>query len=163
VLLRATVLAGSVLTLAGSVLTLAACGGSSKQAAPTMGGPDLPPGCTVSEVDRIITGFLAKPDLAPPSFFQVYAAYESDGRSFVTRNRAKALAHLRVRLLLGERDRMIQLRVAPQDVNHVRITYKGTRYAPDFRRRGIYMRLTEAGGTIDCAHGKVAAWAQRGP
>jgi hypothetical protein len=157
VLLRAT-------PLATLVLTLVACGGSSqKGAATTTSRADLPPGCTVPEVERIVTGFLKKPDLAPPSFFQVYAAYDSDGRSFVTRNRAKALAHLRVRLMLGERDRLIELRVAPQNVNHVRITYKGTRNAPDFRHRGIHMRLAEAGGTIDCAHGKVAAWAQRGP
>jgi hypothetical protein len=158
VLLRAAALA----TL---VLALAACGGSSKQGAATTTADtaDLPPGCTVPEVERIVTDFLAKPDLAPAQFFQVYAAYDSDGRSFVTRNRGKALAHLRVRLLLGEHDRLIQLRVAPQDVNHVRITYKGTRSAPDFARRGIHTRLTDAAGTIDCAHGKVAAWAQKGP
>jgi hypothetical protein len=157
VLLRAAALA----TL---VLTPVACGESSKKdAATTTTGSALPPGCTVPEVERIVTDFLAKPDLAPPSFFQVYAAYDSDGRSFVTRNRVKALVHLRARLKLGERDRLIELRVAPQDVNHVRITYRGTRYAPDFARRGIHMRLTDAGGTIDCAHGKVAAWAQRGP
>jgi hypothetical protein len=157
VLLRGTVLS----TL---VLTLVACGGSSqKNAATTTSSSDLPPGCTVPEVERIVTDFLKKPDLAPPSSFQVYAAYDSDGRSFVTRKRANALAHLRARLKLGERGRLIELRVAPQDVNHVRITYRGTRYAPDFRRRGIHMRLTDAGGTIDCAHGKVAAWAQRGP
>ena len=156
-LLRATAL--SIL-----VLSLAACGGSSKKgAATTTGAADLPAGCTVPEVERIVTDFLKKPDLAPPSFFQVYASYDSDGRSFVTRNRVKALAHLRLRLMLGERDRLISLRVAPQDVNHVRVTYRGTRYAPDFRRRGIHMRLTDAGGTIDCAHGKVAAWAQKGP
>jgi hypothetical protein len=48
-------------------------------------------------------------------------------------------------------------------VNHVRITFRLTRFAPDFRRRGIHGRLAQGGGTIDCAHGKVAAWAQRGP
>jgi hypothetical protein len=157
VLLRAT-------AITALVLALVACGGSPKKGAgTTTGTAGLPPGCTVPEVERIVTGFLAEPDLAPAPFFQVYAAYDSDGRSFVTRNRGKALAHLRVRLLLGEHDRLIQLRVAPQDVNHVRITYKGTRTAPDFARRGIHTRLTDAGGTIDCAHGKVAAWAQMGP
>jgi hypothetical protein len=151
--------------LGASALALAACSGSAKSdgAATTTTAADLPPGCTVPEVEQVVTDFLAKPDLAPPSFFQVYAAYDSDGRSFVTRNRAKALAHLRVRRLLGERDRLIELRVSPQDVNHVRITYKVTRYAPDFAERGIHSRLADGGGTVDCAHGKVAAWAQRGP
>jgi hypothetical protein len=147
---------------AAAVLVLAGCGGGTK-AETTSAGPELPAGCTVPDVDRIVTAFLATPDLAPPSFFQVYASYENDGRAFVARQRAKALAHLRVRRLLGERDRLIQLRVSPQDVNHVRITFQITRFAPDFRQRGIHGRLSSGAGTIDCAHGKVAAWVQRGP
>jgi hypothetical protein len=144
---------------AALLLALAGCGGSAKRTSTT----GLPPGCTVDEVDAIVTSFLAKPDLAPAGVFQVYAAYDSDGRRFVARNRAKALAHLRARRALGEVARLIQLRVAPQDVNHARITFRLTRFAPDFRRRGIHGRLAQGGGTIDCAHGKVAAWAQRGP
>jgi hypothetical protein len=144
---------------AALLLALGGCGGSAKRASTT----GLPPGCTVEEVDAIVTSFLAKPDLAPAGVFQVYAAYDGDGRRFVARNRAKALAHLRARRTLGEVARLIQLRVAPQDVNHARITFRLTRFAPDFRRRGIHGRLAQGGGTIDCAHGKVAAWAQRGP
>jgi hypothetical protein len=144
---------------AALLLALAGCGGSVKRTSTT----GLPPGCTVDEVDAIVTSFLAKPDLAPAGVFQVYAAYDGDGRRFVARNRAKALAHLRARRTLGEVARLIQLRVAPQDVNHARITFRLTRFAPDFRRRGIHGRLAQGGGTIDCAHGKVAAWAQRGP
>jgi hypothetical protein len=140
-------------------LALVGCGGSSSSATTS----ELPPGCTVDEADSIVTSFLAKPDLAPAGTFQVYAAYDGDGRRFVARNRAKALAHLRARRALGEVDRLIELRVGPQDVNHVRITFKLTRYAPDFRRRGIHARLARGGGTLDCAHGKVAAWAMRGP
>jgi hypothetical protein len=151
------------LLAAAAVLALAGCGGSEKNARTTTAGPEFPPGCTLPEVERIVTSFLRTPDLAPPSFFQVYASYESDGRSFVSRQRAKALAHLRVRRLLGEQDRLIELRVSPQDVNHARITFRTTRYGPDFRDRGISGRLSSGGGTIDCAHGKVAAWAQRGP
>jgi hypothetical protein len=139
---------------------LAGCGGSAEPASTTA---ELPPGCTVDEVDAIVTSFLQKPDLAPAGVFQVYAAYDGDGGRFVARNRAKALAHLRARKSLGEVDRLIQLRVAPQDVNHARITFRLTRSAPDFRRRGIHGRLAQGAGTIDCAHGKVAAWAQRGP
>jgi hypothetical protein len=144
---------------AALLLTLAGCGGSAKHTSTT----ELPPGCTVDEVDALVTTFLATPDLAPVGFFQVYAAYDGDGRRFVARNRTKALAHLRARRSLGEVDRLIQLRVASQDVNHVRITFRLTRFAPDFRRRGINGRLAQGGGTIDCAHGKVAAWAMRGP
>jgi hypothetical protein len=144
---------------AALLLTVAGCGGSTKRTSTT----ELPPGCTVDEADAIVTAFLSEPDLAPAGFFQVYAAYDGDGRRFVARNRTKALAHLRARRSLGEVDRLIQLRVAPQDVNHVRITFRLTRFAPDFRRRGIHGRLAQGGGTIDCAHGKVAAWAQRGP
>jgi hypothetical protein len=142
-------------------LALAGCGGGSGSGSPTSSG--LPPGCTVEDADAIVTSFLAAPDLAPAGMFQVYAAYDGDGRRFVARNRAKALAHLRARRGLGEVDRLIQLRVAPQDVNHVRITFRLTRYAPDFGRRGIHGRLARGAGTLDCANGKVAAWVMRGP
>lgn len=144
---------------AAILLALAGCGGLAKRTSTT----ELPPGCTVDEVDAIVTSFLSRPDLAPAGVFQVYAAYDGDGRRFVARKRGTALAQLRARRSLGEIDRLIQLRVAPQDVNHVRITFRLTRFAPDFRRRGIHGRLAQGGGTIDCAHGKVAAWVQRGP
>jgi len=94
---------------------------------------------------------------------QVYASYESDGRSFVARNRATAIAHLRQRLRLGERSRLISLRIAKQDFNHARITFQLTRYGPDFLRRGIHQRLVKGAGTLDCAHQKVAAWVSKGP
>jgi hypothetical protein len=149
------------IAVAAGVVALAGCGGSAKQT--TTAASKLPPGCGVEEVDAIVTAFLAKPTLAPPPFFQVYAAYESDKRSFVSHRRAAALTYLRSRLALGERDRLISLRVFEQDVNHVRVTYRLTRYAPDFLGRGIHGRLAQGGGTIDCAHGKVAAWAMKGP
>jgi hypothetical protein len=145
-----------------ALVLLSGCGGSAKPTASTTAS-QLPPGCTVDEVDAIVTGFLAHPDLAPPSFFELYRASESDQRSFVSRRRAAALAHLRSRLALGERDRLISLRVFKQDINHVQITYRLTRYAPDFRDRGIHGRLAQGTGTVDCAHAKVAAWSMKGP
>lgn len=142
-------------------LVLTACGGGGKkQAAPAS---DLPPGCSVEQVDAIVRDFLAHPTVAPPSMFEVYATQESDGRKFLARTPAKAVAHLKRRLALGERSRVIQLRVGPQDINHVRITFELTRFAPDFRARGIHQRLVRGAGTIDCAHGKVAAWVTKGP
>jgi hypothetical protein len=151
------------LAAAGAVLALAGCGGSSHDAETTTTS-SFPPGCTVAEVDTIVTTFLSHPDyLAPPSFFQVYATTESDGRKFSTRSRSKALSYLRARIALGERMRLLSLRVAPQDVNHVRITFRLTRFAPDFRARAIFTRLTQGAGTIDCAHGRIAAWVQKGP
>jgi hypothetical protein len=154
VLLRLTPLA--LLTVA-----LAACGGSKQTATQPSSG--LAPGCSVAQVDGIVTRFLAQPTLAPAGQFQVYADYPSDKRSFVSHNRARALTRLRQRLALGEKSRLIQLRVAKQDFNHVRITYELTRYAPDFRRRGIHSRLVQGGGTVDCAHQLVAAWVSNGP
>jgi hypothetical protein len=147
------------------VLALTGCGGSSKNAAPTTTAatPSLPPGCSVEEADRIVTAFLTRPELAPPSFFEIYAAYETDGRKFVSKRRAAALAHLRARVALGEKARLISLRIRPQDVNHVRITFSLTRFPPDFRARGIHLRLAQGGGTIDCAHGLIAAWVLKGP
>jgi hypothetical protein len=142
------------------VLALTACGGSKKQVAPRS---DLPPGCTVPEVSKVVDDFLAHPTLAPAGSFEVYATYESDGRKFLARKRAKALAHLRQRLRLGEKSRVIELRVAKQDFNHVRITFQLTRHAPDFVQRGIHQRLARGGGTIDCAHQLVAAWVTKGP
>jgi hypothetical protein len=98
VLLKAAALLAAVAALAG-------CGGSSKEAAPTTTAPasTLPPGCSVSDVDRIVTSFLARPQLAPPAFFELYAAYDSDGRKFISKKRAVALAHLRGPGARGER------------------------------------------------------------
>jgi hypothetical protein len=156
VLLRAAALAALAIVIAG-------CGGGTKAAAPTTTADSLPPGCTVDEVDRIITSFLAHPQLAPPAMFQVYATYESDGGKYVTRKRAAALAHLHARQAAGEKLRLIQLRVSPQDVNHVRVTFEVTRFAPDFGRRKIHGRVANGAGTIDCAHQQVAAWILKGP
>ena len=151
--------------LLAAVAALAGCGGSSKDAAPTTTAhvSTLPPGCSISEVDRIVTSFLARPQLAPPPFFELYASYDSDGRTFVSKKRAVTLAHLRARIAAGERSRLLSLRVSKQDINHVRITFSITRFAPDFRSRGIHTRLAQGGGTIDCAHGLVAAWVMKGP
>jgi hypothetical protein len=152
------------LAAVAALLALAGCGGASKEAATTTEPTsDLPPGCSVQEVDRIVSGFLAHPALAPAGQFQVYADYPSDKKRFVSRSRAQALAHLRRRLALGERSRLIQLRVLGQDFNHVRITFELTRYAPDFRARGIHTRLVQGAGTVDCAHQKIAAWVSKGP
>ena len=147
--------------MATTVLALTACGGGGKKQEAQQ--PDLPPGCSVEEVDAIVRNFLAHPTVAPPSMFEVYATQESDGRQFLARTPAKTVAHLRQRLALGERSRVIQLRVGSQDINHVRITFRLTRFAPDFRARGIHQRLVRGAGTIDCAHGKVAAWVTKGP
>jgi hypothetical protein len=156
VLLRLAVLALVAVAIAG-------CGGGAKSAAPTTAASNLPPGCTVDEVNSIITGFLSHPKLAPPAMFQVYATYESDGGKYVTRKRAAALAHLRARRAAGEKLRLIQLRVSPQDVNHVRVTFEVTRFSPDFAARKLHGRVANGAGTIDCAHQQVAAWILKGP
>jgi hypothetical protein len=145
------------------VLALAACGGGAKQKQAAAPKNNLPPGCSVADVDTIVRDFLVRPTLAPPGSFEVYATYESDGRKFLARKPARALTHLRQRLRLGEKSRVIELRVGKQDFNHVRITFQLTRYAPDFLKRGIHTRLARGGGTIDCAHQKVAAWVTKGP
>ena len=146
-----------------AALTLAGCGGDSKESTTRTEASSLPPGCSVAEVEAIVNRFLERPQLAPPGFFQVYATNETDGRKFVSRARAKALAHIRARKRLGERQRMISLRVAPQDINHVRITFDLTRTAPDFLKRGITTRIASGAGTVDCAHGRIAAWVVKGP
>ena len=146
--------------LASVALVLAACGSSKNAAAPKS---NLPPGCTVAEVDGIVNAFLAHPAVAPTSMFQLYATYESDGGKFITRKRAVALAQLRARQAAGEKLRLISLRVAPQDINHVRVTFELTRFAPDFGPRKIHGRVANGAGTIDCAHQKVAAWIVKGP
>jgi hypothetical protein len=152
-----------IAALALVAVVIAGCGGGTKSAAPTTTTNNLPPGCTVDEVDSIITGFLSHPQLAPPTMFQVYATYESDGGKYVTRKRAVALAHLRARHAAGEKLRLIQLRVSPQDVNHVRVTFEVTRFAPDFAARKLHGRVANGAGTIDCAHQQVAAWILKGP
>jgi hypothetical protein len=142
-------------------VALAGCGGGTKKAdAPKS---SLPPGCTVAEVEQTVNRFLADPTLAPAGEFEIYASYESDGRKFVTRSRAKALAYLDRRKAAGEVSRVIQLTVAKQDFNHARITFQLTRRAPDYVARKIHSRLVRGGGTIDCAHQQVAAWVTKGP
>ena len=156
-LLRAAAVVAAAVAVTG-------CGGKTERTTPATtaaAAPSLPPGCSVAQVDRIVTSFLAHPDLAPPSFFELYAAYDADGRKFVSKKRAVALAHLRARAAAGERSRLLSLRVTNQDINHARITFGLTRFAPDFRSRGIYTRLAQGGGTIDCAHGLVAAWVMK--
>ncbi|HEV8462506.1 MAG TPA: hypothetical protein VGQ38_17530 [Gaiellaceae bacterium] len=145
------------LALAAAALT--ACGGH-KKAAPT---PQLPPGCSVPEAEKVVTDFLAAPSFAPQANFDVYATYESDKHSFVAHLVPKALAFLHARRKLGERNRLISLRVGKLDFNNARITFSLTRYAPDFAKRGIHTRLSKGAGTIDCAHQKIAAWVQKGP
>jgi hypothetical protein len=146
------------------ILAVAGCGGS-KQAATTTTAPKstLPPGCTVPEVEKVVNDFLAHPSVSAPGTFEIYATYESDGRKFIARTPAKAVAHLKQRQRLGEKSRLIELRVAAHDFNHARITFQLTRYAPDFLERGIHARLVKGGGTIDCVHQKVAAWVTQGP
>ena len=145
-----------------TVLALTACGSGSKQQA-AVPKSILPPGCTVTEVDQVVRDFLSSPAFAPGANFEVYATYESDGRKFLARKPSPALGHLRRRLALGEKSRLIQLRVGKQDFNHARITFQLTRYSPDFLGRGIHNRLVKGGGTIDCAHQNVAAWVTKGP
>lgn len=150
--------------LGACVLALAACGGSAKKPTTTAAAPSpLPPGCSVAQVQTIVETFLTHPSFAPAPFFTVYRSKETDGRLFLTHSRVKALAHVRARLKLGELDRLIELRVSPQDINHVRIGFQLTRYGPDFLKRGIHSRIATGTGTVDCAHGKVAAWEMTGP
>jgi hypothetical protein len=147
--------------LALAVLALAACGGG--KSAQTTQQSQLPPGCSAQQVQGIVTDFLAHPSFAPTGFFTSYRSQESDGRVFSTRNAADALAHVTTRRDVGERARLLQLQVFPIDVNHVHIAFTLTRTAPDFPRRGIHFRISTGTGTVDCAHGKVASWSQKGP
>jgi hypothetical protein len=147
---------GAVALLA---LALTACGSDKKAAPPSQ----LPPGCSIAEAEQVVTRFLRSATFPPQRNFEVYATYESDKRSFVAHLVPKALAHIRARQKLGERDRLISLRVGKLDFNRARITFSLTRYAPDFAARGIHTRLAKGAGTIDCAHQKIAAWVQKGP
>ena len=135
---------------AAIVTALAGCGGSAKKTATAS---QLPPGCTVAETDGIVTAFLRNPSFAQKPDFDVYASYESDGRSFVVADIPGII----------EVSRVIQLTAAKQDFNHARITFQLTRHAPDYVARGIHARLVRGGGTIDCAHQLVAAWVTKGP
>ena len=143
-----------------AVLALAACGGGSKKAEPKS---QLPPGCSIPEVEQTIDAFLASGDVASAAEFDVCGSRESDGRKVLLRKPSQVKAWFDARRKLGERDRLIQLRVGKQDFNHARITFRLTRSAPDFRARKIYQRVAAGAGTIDCARQKVAAWVMQGP
>ena len=144
-----------------AVLALAACGGGSKkQAQPAS---QLPPGCSVAEVETIVNAFLATGAVAPPATFDVFGSKESDGRKVLIHKPAGVAAWFRQRKALGERDRLIQLRVGKLDYNRARITFALTRSARDFVPRKLFTRLARGAGTVDCAHQKVAAWVMQGP
>jgi hypothetical protein len=153
------------LTVGVLAFAAAGCGGGDDGGTTEAGTTttDLPPGCLVEDVQAIVDRFLKRGDLAPPGFFQVYGTNESDGRKLLTRNRAKAVAEIKRRQRFDERQRVISLQVAPEDINHVRMTFDLTRIADDFIKRGITTRIASGAGTIDCAHGKVAAWVVKGP
>jgi hypothetical protein len=144
-----------------AVLALAACGGGSKQS--DTGKSQLPPGCSVAEVEKIVNDFLATGAVAPAGSFDVFGSKESDGRKVLLRTPRAVRAWFRQRHALGERDRLIQLRVGKLDFNRARITFALTRAAPDFARRKLFTRLARGAGTVDCAHQKMAAWVMQGP
>ena len=71
------------------VALLAGCGGSTKQAASTAASK-LPPGCTRrARSTRSSPASSPGPTSRRPPFFQVYAAYETDGRTFLARDRGR--------------------------------------------------------------------------
>ncbi|MGZ4354247.1 MAG: hypothetical protein ACXVZ4_11930 [Gaiellaceae bacterium] len=140
--------------LAAVAAALAGCG-SSHPAAPKS---SLPPGCSTAEADNIIADFLAHPSVAPPGFFKTVSITDPDGRHFVTHSGPAAVKYLAARIKAGENDRMISLAVAPIDFNHAAVAFRLTRYAPDYEQRHIRNRLAQGTGTLDCAHGKVAAF-----
>jgi hypothetical protein len=117
----------------------------------------LPVGCTAADVDNILADFLVDPVTAPPGFFQSISITDPDGRRFVTRSGPAAVAHLKARLKAGEDDRMTALAVGPIDFNHVAISFRLTRLAPDFVRRHITDTVAEGTGVIDCVHQKIAS------
>jgi len=153
VLLRAGLLA--------AVVALAACGGSSKKA--EQGKSLLPPGCSIPEVEKILNTFLATGEVAPAGSFDVFGSKESDGRKVLLRKPAEVKTWFRQRQALGERDRLIQLRVGKLDFNRARITFQLTRQARDFVGRKLYTRIAKGAGTVDCAHQRVSAWVMQGP
>ena len=111
-----------------------------------------------------ISTFLARPSFAPAGVFQVYATQESDGRKFLARNRDLALAHARSRLKLGERSRVIELRVGTAGLQPRPRHLPADALRPGLpRAAGSTSRLVSGAGTIDCAHQKVAAWVTKGP
>ena len=144
-----------------AVLALAACGGGAKQAG--QGASQLPPGCSIPEVEQILGDFLATGTVAPAGSFDVFGSKESDGRKVLIHTPAGVAAWFRQRKALGERDRLIQLRVGKLDFNRARITFQLTRSARDFVGRKLYTRIAKGAGTVDCAHQKVSAWVMQGP
>ena len=149
------------LALLLAVAALAACGGGSKKSAD--GESQLPPGCSIPEVEQILDDFLATGSVAPAGSFDVFGSKESDGRKVLLRRPAAVAAWFRERKALGERDRLIHLRVGKLDYNRARITFQLTRSARDFVGRKLYTRLARGAGTVDCAHQRVAAWVMQGP
>jgi len=155
-------LRGLALVLVAAALS--ACGGGSKQTTTTS---DLAPGCEVAVAGRAITGYLAavtsgsrtqiRAHLSPQSDFARLTVDDSDGRTFTTTSRAKAVDWLVGRHAFSEHERLLNVQVAPgTDENHDSITGTISRSAADFATRGITNRLADFAGSVACLSGTIS-------
>jgi hypothetical protein len=153
-----------------AVILLAGCGGSREPVTTS----SLPPGCGVSAIDPIVTGFLGAVTsgdraelgrLVPraPNYLVHDGRGRQERRVHLTSSRG-VLAYFARRHRLHETLRLISLRVAPaSDANHVLIEARLTRIADDFARRGILSRLAGAAGRVNCVNGTVERLLIQGP
>jgi len=161
-----------VVTVGAAVLALAGCGGGggSEEAATTTAVPtssQLSPGCEVAVADEAITGFFdavssgdrarIRARLSPPDDFERLTVADSDGSTFTTTSRTKALDWLVGRHAFDERLRLLSMQVAPGiDANHDAVAGAASRVASDFPKRGITNRLYDFEGTIACLRGSIS-------
>lgn len=157
--------------LAPTVAALAAgCGGGTTPATTS----SLPPGCDVGSIEPVVTGFLGAVSSgdaaalrrrvsAAPNYLVHDGSGRRERRVHMTTRRA-VLAYYARRARLGEKSRLITLRVAPGiDANHVLVEFRLTRVAHDFPRRGITTRLATATGRVNCVHGTIERLLVQGP
>jgi hypothetical protein len=148
----------------------AGCGGGGEPATTS----SLPPGCEVSSIDPIVTGFLEAASggdadglrrfVAPRPNYLVHDGSGRHERRVHLTSKPAVLAYYARRHRLGEHMRLISMRLAPgADANHVLIDLQLTRVANDFPRRGITSRLASGAGRVDCVGETIDKLLIRGP
>jgi hypothetical protein len=156
--------------LVAACAVAAGCGGGDEPATTS----SLPPGCEVSAIDPIVTRFLdavtagdpagLKRVVAPRPNYLVHDGSGRHERRVHLTSKPAVLAYFARRHRLGERMRLISMRVAPgADANHVLVDLHLTRVANDFPRRGIVTRLATGAGRVDCVAETIDKLLIRGP
>ncbi len=120
-------------------------------------------------IERAVKGFFAAitagdraaiaKRLSPAGEFVRLTVVDADGRRFTSADRTKAIDYLVSRHRFDQRERLLQLIVAPGvDANHTAVQGVVSRSALDFRTRKIASRVSRFDGAVNCVRESITRW-----